>query len=590
MSASLSNASGRSYPLGIEHDAHGGGGEDLVAADDERLAHAVQDAPGDGDGVPGRGDLLQQDGELVAAEPGQGVHGPAAGFQHAGHAPEQFVAGLVAQGVVDDLEPVQVHVDDREQVPAAAAALHGQAQVVQEQGAVGQPGQGIVEGLALELVLGLLAQGDVLKRPLVTQDRAVLVRDLAGVLGHPDDAPVAAAHLGHEILDLVLLPDQPEKFLAPRGVHVHLGADVVDRAHEGIRGVVAHDPGQGRVHGQEPPAGRGLVDALHRVLENGAVLFLRLAQRLADDLSLGDLDLELGVGPQKLAGAVLHLLLQGVPGLLKLLGLLADALLQVAHQLGDVAGHGTHGRSQLAHLVPGVDLGHVRKVLAGNPTGVLGEHGQGLGNVHEKDQRDDEAAAEQDEHDHLLLQGGLPDVGGDGLGVHADVHVPGQPGQDGTGHVQVGPALELHVALHVRLVPHGPGGLLDKGPDLRRHVRDEGVGDDLPVLVGHGHVGDPGDGLVLVDARLDRPGLLLQDGHDVRFGHAAGQGQGLGLVFPGHLPLQARAEGHGRDRGDHAEHDHHEQQRLEEQLGSFHGRHSCQSSRGSNRPSTTVVK
>ena len=54
----------------------------------------------------------EQDGELVAAEPGHGVLGPDHGGQGARDLDQQRVAGVVTEGVVDLLEVVQV--DDRD--------------------------------------------------------------------------------------------------------------------------------------------------------------------------------------------------------------------------------------------------------------------------------------------------------------------------------------------------------------------------------------------------------------------------------------------------------------------------------------------
>ena len=53
-------------------------------------------------------DTLQQDGELVAAEPGQRVAGPESGADALGDRHQELVAGVVAEAVVDDLEPVDV--------------------------------------------------------------------------------------------------------------------------------------------------------------------------------------------------------------------------------------------------------------------------------------------------------------------------------------------------------------------------------------------------------------------------------------------------------------------------------------------------
>ncbi len=71
--------------------------------------------------VPG-----DEGGELVAAEAGGGVPGPYGVLEAAGGLDEQFVAGLVAEPVVDALEPVEVDVEDGGAgVPGPAAAGPG---------------------------------------------------------------------------------------------------------------------------------------------------------------------------------------------------------------------------------------------------------------------------------------------------------------------------------------------------------------------------------------------------------------------------------------------------------------------------------
>ncbi len=62
---------------------------------------------------------------------------------------EEFVTGLVADGVVDRLEAVQVDEEDGGASVAAAAAGQGLADAAGEQGAVGQVGERVVLGAVL---------------------------------------------------------------------------------------------------------------------------------------------------------------------------------------------------------------------------------------------------------------------------------------------------------------------------------------------------------------------------------------------------------------------------------------------------------
>ena len=85
--------------------------------------------------------------------------GPHRGAQPRRHLDEQLVAGGVAEGVVDDLEVVQV---EEEAGQAAGAGAEPLGHVLGEQGAVGQPGQRVVVRLVGELRLEGQPVGDVL--------------------------------------------------------------------------------------------------------------------------------------------------------------------------------------------------------------------------------------------------------------------------------------------------------------------------------------------------------------------------------------------------------------------------------------------
>ena len=138
--------------------------------------------------------LLDEDGELVGAQPGHGVALPHGVQQPAGDLAQQAVAGFAPEAVVDALETVEVEIDDRRVEPAAPVAPQGLLDPVAEQGAVGQAGQRVVEGLVGELLLGLLAVSHV-----------VHVDDDAGHIGvieqvhdagaDPDPPAVVADHL-----------------------------------------------------------------------------------------------------------------------------------------------------------------------------------------------------------------------------------------------------------------------------------------------------------------------------------------------------------------------------------------------------------
>ena len=69
-------------------------------------------------------ELVQQNRELVAAQPGQRVALPQARLEPARHRDEQLVADEVAEAVVDDLEAIEIEIERRESAGRAAVALN----------------------------------------------------------------------------------------------------------------------------------------------------------------------------------------------------------------------------------------------------------------------------------------------------------------------------------------------------------------------------------------------------------------------------------------------------------------------------------
>ena len=87
-----------------------------------------------------------EDRELVAAQTRDDVAFPRQRHQAAGDVGDQFVAGAVAVGVVDQLEPVEVEREHPDRPPAAAHLGQGLGQAFAEQRPVGQAGEVVVVG------------------------------------------------------------------------------------------------------------------------------------------------------------------------------------------------------------------------------------------------------------------------------------------------------------------------------------------------------------------------------------------------------------------------------------------------------------
>ena len=173
-------------------DADAGGDMHLVAVELERGGERAQDLGRQGRGVGGLRELGLHQRELVAAEPGQGVAGADRARDPAGHRAQQLVADRMAERVVDLLEAVEIEEEDRGHATFAAGMGQGLAEPVEQQGAVRQAGQRVVQGQPPDARLGRLALGQVLEHRDLGDDLARRGAHRRGVDGGDAARPVAA--------------------------------------------------------------------------------------------------------------------------------------------------------------------------------------------------------------------------------------------------------------------------------------------------------------------------------------------------------------------------------------------------------------
>ncbi|KAF5050433.1 hypothetical protein DSECCO2_429490 [anaerobic digester metagenome] len=126
--------------------------------------HCGQDLSRHGNGTVTAFEFVEDDHELVASHPGDGVGGPHGFHEPFGDGPQDRVARVVSVLVVDLLEAVQVHEEDAETLLAALGAGQGLGQAVEEEGPVGEPRQAVMVGQLVQMPLGLPASGDVVGR------------------------------------------------------------------------------------------------------------------------------------------------------------------------------------------------------------------------------------------------------------------------------------------------------------------------------------------------------------------------------------------------------------------------------------------
>ena len=147
----------RDRRVGHHRDPDADGDRQLDAVDVDRRARGLADAVGDQHDLALGREVLEQERELVPAEPGNGVHRAQQRVQPFSERGQQPVAYGVAAGVVDLLEVVEVEEHDGQLGPGATGPLERDPQPVEEQGAVGQAGQLVVEGLVRKVRLRPLA-------------------------------------------------------------------------------------------------------------------------------------------------------------------------------------------------------------------------------------------------------------------------------------------------------------------------------------------------------------------------------------------------------------------------------------------------
>jgi hypothetical protein len=143
----LEQLGGVAAVLGVDRDPDAGIQVEGHPADAEGLVERRTELVGDRTG-PVSGCARQQDRELVPAQPGNRVGSSEGPAQPLADLDEQLVAMVVAEGVVDVLEPVQVQQQQRRGAQVAVGGPDGLAHAVGEQLPVGQPGKRVVQGLA----------------------------------------------------------------------------------------------------------------------------------------------------------------------------------------------------------------------------------------------------------------------------------------------------------------------------------------------------------------------------------------------------------------------------------------------------------
>ena len=196
-------------PAEVHHHPHACIDRELAIAEHERNRHRLDQTPRHGLGLR-LCCAVEQQRELVAAQPRQRVRGAHHLVEAARDSAQQLVSHVVAERVVHLLEAVEVHEQHGQHLLRAHRAREGLVKAVAEQRPVGEPGEAVVEGLARELLLEPHA-----------------LTHVARVDHHAAHVAVAAeiGHVGVEMAPLVELVQHPKNGLRRLAGVLHRGGE-----------------------------------------------------------------------------------------------------------------------------------------------------------------------------------------------------------------------------------------------------------------------------------------------------------------------------------------------------------------------------
>jgi hypothetical protein len=149
--------------VGVDGDADTGVQAEHDRVEGQRLLQGGPQFLGDRRGSL-RGRAGDQHGELVAARAGHGVDVPQRLLEPRPHLTEELVSVMVAEGVVDVLEPVQVQQQQDGRLQRPVGGAERLAEPVGEQRAVGQAGERVVQRL-------VVAGGGLVNQPPLVADQ-----------------------------------------------------------------------------------------------------------------------------------------------------------------------------------------------------------------------------------------------------------------------------------------------------------------------------------------------------------------------------------------------------------------------------------
>src|SRR5690606_6799102 len=135
--------------------------------------------------------VIEQDAKLVSAQASQQIAAAHAASKQRRQLAQQFIAGDMAAGVVDDLELIEIEIAQDAWISLVTARLQQQFETALEFGAVNQAGQGIMSSLIGQLAGEFPGCGHIPKREYRANQLTLRVPDRRGGVEHGKTLPIA---------------------------------------------------------------------------------------------------------------------------------------------------------------------------------------------------------------------------------------------------------------------------------------------------------------------------------------------------------------------------------------------------------------
>src|SRR5579872_44427 len=191
------------------------------------------------------------------------------------------------EGIVDDLETIEVDEKQRDLLVAAAGVRQCVDQAIAEQRAVGKSGQRIVEGKILDLLFSKLALGNVFHGAFDEAEFPIAIAHGAKIRNDPSLRPISSIELDLNIAQYAFGFKLEGDLTHLLGANEQLSHNIWHLCHKLFRRVVTVDLGQGAIDAHGAAIEGSLKDADHGILKDGAIFLFGLANLCIGDDQFG---------------------------------------------------------------------------------------------------------------------------------------------------------------------------------------------------------------------------------------------------------------------------------------------------------------